>query len=103
MEYISRTAPEPQAILQAWILFKELVGVTSVRTEEDYEQASAIIDSLLDIVGDNEDHPLADVLHYFGDQVERYEDEHFHIPEASPRDTLHFLKAQRVAGQHESL
>lgn len=91
MTQTHRALPEPQAISQAWLSFKGLVGVTSVRTEEDYEQANVMIDFLLDIVGDNEDHPLADVLHYFGDQVEKYEDEHLHIPDASPSDTLRFL------------
>jgi hypothetical protein len=34
---------------------------------DDYAQANAVIDALLDTVGDNEDHPLADVLDYFAD------------------------------------
>jgi HTH-type transcriptional regulator/antitoxin HigA len=75
--------------------FKDLVGVTSIRTEEDYEQASTMVNYLLDIVRDDEDHPLADVLHYFGDQMERYEDEYVSIPEPSPRAMLLFLMDQQ--------
>ena len=64
---------------------KQLVGVTSVRTEEDYAQARATIDTLLDEVGDDENHPLVDVLDYLADQVKAYEDENFQIPQAPPR------------------
>ena len=103
MTQIQRALPEPQVLSQAWLSFKDIVGVTSVRTEEDYEQASAIIDFLLDIVSDNESHPLADVLHYFGDQVEKYEDEHFQIPEASPCDTLRFLMQEHGLKQEDLL
>src|SRR5260370_38600655 len=94
MKYTSMTIPEPQAIFQAWMPFKKLLGVTSVRTEADYERASAIIETLLDEIGDDEDHPLADVLHYLADQVKVYEDEHFPIPESKPHEILRFLMDQ---------
>lgn len=97
MTQAHRTMPEPQALSQAWLAFKDTVGVTAIRTEEDYEQVVAVIDYLLDIVGDDEDHPLADVLHYFGDLVERYEDEHVHIPEAPPHEMLrYFMEEHRL-------
>src|SRR5215469_6558671 len=88
MQHAQNQLPEMQAISQAWTSFRKLVGVTSVRTEADYERACSIIDALLEIVGDNSEHPLADLLDFFADQVERYEDEHFAIPDASPREVL---------------
>lgn len=54
-----KAVPEPQAILQAWMPFKEVLGVTSVHSEQDYGQARATIEVLLDEIGDNENHPLA--------------------------------------------
>jgi len=101
MEHTLKTVPEPQAIFQAWMSFRELVGVTSVHTADDYAQANAVIDALLDTVGDNEDHPLADVLDYFADQVRAYEDDHFPIPEAKPREILHFLMDQHGPKQED--
>jgi len=101
MTQAHRSLPEPQALSQAWLSFKDIVGVTWVRTEEDYEQVSAMVNFLLDIVHDNEDHPLADVLHYFGDQMERYEDEHYPIPEPSPREMLLFLMDQQGLKQED--
>jgi HTH-type transcriptional regulator/antitoxin HigA len=81
--------------------FKEVVGVTSVRTEDDYAQARATIDVLVEEVGDNEDHPLADVLDYLADQVKAYEDEHFPIPDAEPHKVLRFLMEQHGLKQED--
>ncbi len=101
MGHEHKAVPEPQAILRAWIPFKKLVGVTSVRTEDDYEQARATIDVLVEEVGDNEDHPLAEVLDYLADRVKAYEDEHFSIPDAEPREVLRFLMEQHGLKQED--
>lgn len=101
MGYALKKVPEPQAILRAWMPFKQLIGVTSVRTDEDYAQASATIDALLDEVGDNENHPLADVLDYLADQVKAYEDENFPIPEAEPKEVLRLLMEQHGLKQED--
>ncbi len=101
MRHVLKAVPEPQAILRAWMPFKKLLGVTSVRTEEDYAQARATIDTLLDEVGDNESHPLADVLDYLADQVKAYEDEKVQIPEAKPSEVLRFLMEQHGLKQED--
>jgi HTH-type transcriptional regulator/antitoxin HigA len=101
MQYAQDKIPDIKEISQAWTSFRKLVGVTSVRTENDYKRARAIIDALLDIVGDDGEHPLADMLDYFADQVEKYEDEHFPIPSASPREILSFLMEQHGLKQED--
>lgn len=101
MGYALKTVPAPQAILRAWMPFKQLIGVTSVRHEEDYAQALATIDVLLDEVGDDESHPLAEVLDYLADQVKAYEDENFQIPKAEPREVLRFLMEQHGLKQED--
>jgi HTH-type transcriptional regulator / antitoxin HigA len=93
--------PKTQAILQAWMPFKEAIGVTSVHTEKDYARATQTIDVLLDEIGDNEDHPLADVLDFLADQVKAYEDERFSIPKAEPHDVLRFLMEQHGLHQED--
>lgn len=100
MAYALKTI-EPQAILRAWTPFKALLGVTSVRCESDYAQAQAIIDALLDEVGDNETHPLADVLDYLADRVRAYEEEHCPIPEVESREVLRFLMDQHGLKQED--
>jgi len=101
MEPSVMTVPAPQAILQAWLPFKTLVGVTSVRTEEEYARANATIDVLLEEIGDNESHPLADVLDYLANQVKAYEDERVAIPRSEPREVLRFLMEQHGLKQDD--
>ena len=95
------TVPDPQAILEAWLPFKERIGVTSVHSEEEYALARITLDALLDEVGDNEDHPLVDVLDYLADQVRAYEDEHVALPETEPREVLRFLMEQHGLKQED--
>jgi HTH-type transcriptional regulator/antitoxin HigA len=88
---LAERIPAPTAILKLWMPFKELIGVTSVRTAAEYEKAIALVDELLDEIGDDESHPLAEVLDLIANQVKAYEDEHVQIPDAEPSEVLRFL------------
>ncbi len=48
-------------------------------TEKEYQQLVAFLDSLIDRVGENEEHPLASLMEVVGALIKNYEDEH--IPE----------------------
>ncbi len=85
---------DPAAILQAWMPFKELVGVTSIKTEEDYTRVAALVNVLLDAIRDDATHPLSDVLHYLTVLMEDYEAARVAIPEAEPKAVLRFLMEQ---------
>jgi len=50
-----------------------------LHTEQDYQQAVDLLDSLIDVVGENESHPLASLMELVGVLIEQYEDAH--IPE----------------------
>jgi HTH-type transcriptional regulator / antitoxin HigA len=95
------TAPSTAAILNAWLPFKAAMGVVSVHTKAQYAQACVTLEALLNEVGDNEKHPLADVLDYLSDQVAAYEQEHVKIPVAAPREVLRFLIEQHNLKQDE--
>lgn len=60
-------------------------------TEEDYNNRVALLNQLIDEVGDNEQHPLASLLDTVGILVANYEQEHYTLPEASPQDVLAYL------------
>lgn len=93
--------PKPQAILQAWMPFKEAVGVTRIRSEADYAQTCATVEALLDEIGDDEAHPLTEVLDFLADQIKAYEDQHFSIPDAEPSEVLRFLMDQHGLKQED--
>ncbi len=69
-------------------------GLACVRTPDDHQRALAVIDVLLDEVGEDETHPLAEVLDYLANQVKSYEDENTVIPQAPPAEVLRFLMEQ---------
>ncbi len=101
MAYAPKALPEAQDILKAWLPFKQLMGVTSVHTVEDYAQAQVTMEVLLNAVGDDENHPLAEVLDYLADQVRAYEDEQVHIPQAEPKEVLRLLMQQHKLKQQD--
>ena len=63
----------------------------AIRTESDYRRAVAILDRLLDEVGENEHHPLFNFLEVLGTLIESYEADHVEIKVASPVEVLKFL------------
>lgn len=62
-------------------------------------RTEATIEILLDEIGDDESHPLADVLDYLADRVAAYEEEHAPIPEAEPKEVLRILMNQHGLNQ----
>ncbi len=50
-------------------------------TEKEYENLVALLDNLIDEVGEDEFHPLAAMMEVVGVLIEKYEDEN--IPELS--------------------
>jgi HTH-type transcriptional regulator / antitoxin HigA len=101
MSSLRPATPEVSAILRAWLPFKQLIGVTSVRTKADYRQARATLEVLLNEVGDDENHPLAEVLDYLADKLRAYEDERSPIPAAPPQDVLRLLMEQHGLKQSD--
>ena len=45
-------------------------------TPADYQRLVAVLDTLIDVVGENESHPLAPLMEVVGVLIEKYEDEH---------------------------
>ena len=44
-----------------------------------YQRLTEVLDNLIDVVGEDEDHPLASLMEVIGVLIEKYEDEH--VPE----------------------
>lgn len=47
--------------------------------ESEYQRLVAMLDNLIDVVGENENHPLASLMEVIGVLIEKYEDDH--VPE----------------------
>jgi len=65
-----------EQVTPIWNDFSKFVHV--LHNEHDYDQAVALLDSLIDIVGENENHPLASLMELVGILIEQYEDIYVH-------------------------
>ncbi len=66
-----------EQITPAWTDFSKFVHV--LHNESDYEKAVSLLDSLIDVVGENEKHPLASLMELVGFLIEQYEN--LYVPE----------------------
>jgi HTH-type transcriptional regulator/antitoxin HigA len=73
------TTGEVQTVERVWPMLAEVLFVP--HTDEDYQRLVALLDTLVDLVGEEEDHPLASLMEVVGVLVANYEDEH--VPELS--------------------
>lgn len=88
-------------LLKTWKPFRDVLGFSAIRTAKDYKRATAVMNQLLNDVGENESHPLADVLDYLSNQVETYEAEIAVVPDVPPREVLRLLMEQNGLSQSD--
>ena len=75
------------------------VGV--IRTRAEYERATQMLDAILDQIGEDERHPLAELAEAIAHFVEEYDDRNFPVPEARGSDVLRFLMEQHGLTQSD--
>lgn len=63
----------------------------TIQSERDYAAALERLGSLLEEIGDDEQHPLYGLLDTLGTLVHAYEEEHVSVPEASGSEVLEYL------------
>ena len=79
---------------RAWQAFQNDIGIAAIQTPKQYEQTVALMNRLLDVVGENERHPLAGLLELVGELVASYEARLPPVPDAPPREVLRLLMEQ---------
>lgn len=73
----------------------------SIYTKQDYENAIAVLNRLLDEVGDNDKHPLFGFLEILGIVIENYEAEHHNWDDVSGLNVLKFLMEEHDLKQED--
>jgi HTH-type transcriptional regulator / antitoxin HigA len=83
-------------IAPAWNAFQSAlpVKIRPIHNEQEYDRIVSFLNDLLDNVGDDEEHELADLLELVGQLVEDYDNHHHAIPDAAPHEVLRFLLDQ---------
>ena len=72
-----------------------------IHTKADYDRTVKMMNALLDVAGDDEDHPLSSLLELTSDLVSHYEQEHHPIKVTDPKDALRFLMEARGLKQED--
>lgn len=57
-----------------------------IHTEADYDRTVKMMNALLDVAGDDEDHPLSGMIELAADLVSSYEQKHYPIPQLPQRN-----------------
>lgn len=90
-----------RAIQASWQTFESMAHLSPIHDEEDYDRMVALMNTILDTTGDDEDHPLSGLLDLVSDLVSKYEQEHYAIEPAEPKDALRFLMDSRGLRQED--
>ena len=85
---------DPASAERAWQAFRADLGVGAIQTPKQYENMVALMSRLLDLIGENERHPLAGLLDLVGDLVSLYESREHAVPDAEPGEVLRLLMEQ---------
>lgn len=65
--------------------------LTAPESEDDYDALVAALDELLELVGDDEAHPLASLASQMGDLIEAYDEEQRPMPDVRGAEMLRHL------------
>ena len=80
---------------------RRLVPLGVLRTETEYKKAVAVLDEILDEIGQNEAHPLADLAEALAVFIEAAEDVHADIPEVTGPETVRTLMEEHGLSQSD--
>lgn len=80
-----------KALQKTWAAFDRIAHLRPIRTEEEYDRTVSLMNYLLDMVGDQEDHALSGLLDLVGELVADYDTSHFAIEASEPKEVLRYL------------
>jgi len=86
-------------ISKAWPSVKAIFSVP--HSEEDYQALVKTLDSLIDEVGNDQNHKLAPVMETIGNLIENYESQEYEIKESSPVNALKYLMQEHGLKQSD--
>lgn len=75
--------------------------ILTIRNESGYSRAVAALNELLDEVGNDEHHPLYDLLDTLGTLIGAYEAEHLELPAVQGREVLAYLMEEHGLRQSD--
>ena len=86
-------------IVKVWPDIQPIFSVP--HNEKDYNKLVNLLDSLIDEVGNNENHPLTSLMETIGSLIETYESQYIDEIEGNPIDTLNALMVEHGVKQSD--
>ncbi len=83
-----------QELTQTWHKLQSYIPIGSIYTEQQYNTAVKTMNQLLDIVQDDETHPLYNLLDTLSILVQVYEENHYPAPNVTGIEVLKFLMVE---------
>ena len=90
-----------KALTRTWAAFDRVARLRPIRNDAEYDRTVAMMNSLLDVLGDQEDHALAGLLDLVSELVADYDASHHAIEASEPREVLRYLIEQRGLKQSD--
>ena len=81
--------------------WSEIAPILTVRNEREYGLAIERLNTLIDEVGTNENHPLYTLLDTLGILIHAYEEQHYPIPDCSGVDLLRYFMEEHSLSQSD--
>jgi HTH-type transcriptional regulator/antitoxin HigA len=75
----------------AYRRLRRFIPLGVLRSEKEYRKAVAILDEIIDEIGQDEAHPLAELAEALALFIQSYEEAHAQIPEATGPEVLRSL------------
>jgi len=95
------SANRMKEVIQEYRRLRAVVPLGTLRTKKDYARAVEMLDAILDEVGEDEKHPMAELADALSVFVEKYEAEHAPIPAARPAAVLKHLMHEHSLRQSD--
>ncbi len=86
-------------ISKVWPTVKAIFSVP--HSEEDYQALVKTLDSLIDEVGNDQNHKLAPAMETIGNLIENYESQEYIVNESSPINALKYLMQEHGLKQSD--
>ena len=80
-----------KTLQKTWAAFDRIAHLRPIRTDEEYDRTVSLMNCLLDMIGDQEDHALSGLLDLVSELVADYDTNHFAIEASEPREVLRYL------------
>jgi HTH-type transcriptional regulator/antitoxin HigA len=85
----------------AYRRLRRVIPLGVLRSEKEYRKAVAILDEILDEIGENESHPLADLAEAVALFIHAYEEAHAKMPETTGPEILKSLMEEHGLRQSD--